>query len=89
MEKTMADYITSAAGNGSAVILDRETREPVASVERSKGGATPNEGQWFAYPCPSHVDMMAYQHDRAAHAAVWAPTRREAAQAVLEHMGLI
>lgn len=38
--------------------------EQVGTMERSEGGPTPAEGQWFAYWCPSDADMMANQWDR-------------------------
>lgn len=38
--------------------------EQVGTMERSEGGPTPDEGQWFATLFPSHADMMANQWDR-------------------------
>nr|DAV39732.1 MAG TPA: hypothetical protein [Caudoviricetes sp.] len=38
--------------------------ERVGTMERSEGGPTPCEGQWFATLFPSYADMMATQWDR-------------------------
>ncbi|MCR2051430.1 hypothetical protein NSA19_00880 [Actinomyces bowdenii] len=74
-----AGFTLSAWAPGMSV-LKRHGRQ-VATLERSKGGPTPQEGAWFAYATPSHADMMAAQHDRAAHAHAWGRTRKAAAAA--------
>ena len=51
--------------------------EQVGTMERSEGGPTPAEGQWFAYWCPSDADMMANQWDRHGHAAAHGRTMNE------------
>ena len=43
----------------------------------------PNAGWWFAYPSPSHADMIAHQEDYWSCAVAWGRTRKECAEAFL------
>ncbi|MCR2051833.1 hypothetical protein NSA19_02980 [Actinomyces bowdenii] len=75
------DYKLSTITAGMAHLVVDDSI--IATIERSEGGPTPCEGQWFAYPCPSSADSMAHQHDRAARATVWGRTRSECAEEFL------
>lgn len=80
---TTTDFKIYTVCTGVARLLD-ENGDAIATLERSKGGMTPNHGQWFACATPSHVDAMAYQADRWPHAVAWGHTRKECAKAFLD-----
>ena len=49
----------------------------VGTIERSEGGPTPAEGEWFATYYPSSADLLANQWDRYGHAAAHGRTMNE------------
>lgn len=79
---TIDGYKIRTVCAGVARLCD-EDGETIATLERSEGGMVPNAGWWFAYPSPSHADMIAHQEDYWSYAVAWGRTRKECAEAFL------